>query len=352
LYTQDLFLLEAEEWEQLIKECRILDPLDEASGKAEGRLDMRACKHVFFIAASEDSGDGHEKDPLPFNPNAALTRCEFLEAVVRLALAKYLPPSGTPSPPGMDAAEAVLRLLEHDILPVVPPEASLDCSHFRVSRLFTRPMESLLEKHQRMLQTVYECYSGALKRLHLPQLLLLMQHVGLLDVKGEGMLTARGIQLCFCWSRTFAKDDLIGRDQYVSLSFTGFLECFARICDGCSFPTKRQIEEYDKELCVNGSLADYFWVMKTRKRAPMPPRKSAGFGIEAKSRPAHDKVQQMLELMLFKLGRFFGIDKKESLSEQSSQLVEYISRVNKPRDKEDEEEQTVADAGDEAAVDE
>lgn len=79
-----------------------------------------------------------------------LFRWEFLEALVRIAIAKY-GKGAAPVPP----AEALDTLVAHNLEPHVPAAARVELNHFRRTRLYCEAMDDLLKKHEAVLRALY-----------------------------------------------------------------------------------------------------------------------------------------------------------------------------------------------------
>jgi hypothetical protein len=90
------------------------------------------------------------------NLETAMMRYEFLEAIVRCAIAKYGRGQRTD-----DVAGAVRLLLEHNMGPLLPPAAKVDSNTFRNTRLYCEEVDLLLKKHQ---VRSYECVHAVLGR--------------------------------------------------------------------------------------------------------------------------------------------------------------------------------------------
>jgi hypothetical protein len=80
----------------------------------------------------------------------ALMRCEFIEALVRVAVAKC--GKGAPCHAPADAVEMLLRA---HIAPNVAPLAKVDSNAFRSSRLYCEEVDALLKKWEPVLQALY-----------------------------------------------------------------------------------------------------------------------------------------------------------------------------------------------------
>ena len=102
------------------------------------------------------------------NNDRALTRFEFMQLIVRIAIAKYVH-GGESSRPGgkkpraekiSDVSEALDALMSRDVAPNLPPEANVISDVFRRGRLYTRPIHEAIEKSEAQLRAIYDFYAG------------------------------------------------------------------------------------------------------------------------------------------------------------------------------------------------
>jgi hypothetical protein len=80
----------------------------------------------------------------------ALFRWEFIEALTRIAVAKY----GRP-PDGSDPAQAVERLITEHLAKHMAPAARIELNAFRTHRLYNEAVDDLLKKHDAVLRALY-----------------------------------------------------------------------------------------------------------------------------------------------------------------------------------------------------
>lgn len=79
-----------------------------------------------------------------------LFRWEFLEALVRIAIAKFGKGIATSSPP-----EAIDMLLKQHLESKVAPNARVDLNWFRTTHLYCEPVDDLFKKHEAILRALY-----------------------------------------------------------------------------------------------------------------------------------------------------------------------------------------------------
>ena len=86
------------------------------------------------------------------NEDKALMRHELLECLVRIATKRY-------GHKIKDSSDCVTALLEHQVLPNLPPDA-VDPDVFRRERLYSEGVDTVFRAHHDALQVVYEIYSN------------------------------------------------------------------------------------------------------------------------------------------------------------------------------------------------
>lgn len=191
-----------------------------------------------------------------------MMRYEFLEALVRSALAKYGKGQATD-----DVAEAVRMLMEKNIIPNLPAGGALVTNDFRTQRLYNEDVDLIFKKHQVLLKAMWSRYrlkpiGGGLrtKVVRMEGWLQLMNDAHLVD----GQFTLQDSTLAYLWSRMQTVDEIKDYQKMISLTFIDFLEALGRVADMKSFPTSQDLEHagyndilewaIDKER-VEGSIA-------------------------------------------------------------------------------------------------
>ncbi|KAG6622549.1 NLRC3 protein [Phytophthora cinnamomi] len=125
-------------------------------------------ENVFVAANLELTQEAKEKD----NPDRSLTRFEFLECVIRIAINKYFRTNVCDTP-----AKAVDKLMQENVLPVTPEDAN----EFRSRFLYTEEVSDVFTEHITLLQELYDaqmgkyCKPGEKKGMHLVELLALLE---------------------------------------------------------------------------------------------------------------------------------------------------------------------------------
>lgn len=131
------FELEINEWRRFVSQCRICDESSLFCKSAD-------CDNVFLASNYEEDKTTFESK---INKDNAMIRFEFLEALVRLSISKYVKIGATGS-----VAEAVGILMGHDIEPNLEVEARIDPNDFRRDRLYNEVMHDTLNNHMALLQ--------------------------------------------------------------------------------------------------------------------------------------------------------------------------------------------------------
>jgi hypothetical protein len=217
------------------------------------------CDTIFIVCNFQPDKKSAEAQ---VNVENAMMRYEFLEALVRSALAKYGKGQATD-----DVAEAVRMLLEKNVIPNLPAGGALVTNDFRTHRLYNEDVDLLYKKHQVMLKAMWSRYrlkpiGGGLrtKVVRMEGWLQLMNDAQLVD----GQFTLQDSTLAYLWSRMQTVDEIKDYQKMISLSFIDFLEALGRVADMKSFPTSQDLEHagyndilewaIDKER-VEGSIA-------------------------------------------------------------------------------------------------
>eukprot|EP00879_Flechtneria_rotunda_P024201 GHRR01025649.1.p1 GENE.GHRR01025649.1~~GHRR01025649.1.p1 ORF type:complete len:986 (+),score=357.96 GHRR01025649.1:892-3849(+) len=213
--------------------------LDDASIPDPESLSIKRsdCDTIFIVCNFQP--DKNSPD-VAVNDEHAMMRFEFMEAIVRLALAKYGKGQATD-----DLGRAVELLFERNLLPRMNPKAMLVSNDFRSDRLYTEEVDNLLKQHQALLKALYSRYrlkpSGGgvrLKVLKLDGWLALMADAKLVD----SQFTLADANLAFLWSRMFVIDGIKDYSRYTSLTLIDFLEALGRVADFKSLPTASDLD--------------------------------------------------------------------------------------------------------------
>lgn len=97
-------------------------------------------------ATSQEKKEGK----LPVGTDNVLFRFEWIEALTRIAVAKYGRAAA-----GLPPDQAVERLIEHNLMPRMAVGARTELNAFRTHRLYNEDVDALLQRHEGLLQALY-----------------------------------------------------------------------------------------------------------------------------------------------------------------------------------------------------
>ena len=164
---------------------------------------------------------------LPFNPDRALVRYQFMEILVRIAFDKYLKNKLCDSP-----SEAVRRLFQEHTLKAM----SLHNIHgWRESRLWNEKCDLVLKAYSVLLKDIYQRYSGQKSKpgqkkfMSVDELRKFCYDCELLAENFQD----RDVNTAFNFSIMLQVDEL-NLDRHLQMYFPEFIEAFARIAERCS----------------------------------------------------------------------------------------------------------------------
>ena len=188
--------------------------------------------------------------------NKYLIRCQFLEALVRIATEKYIKSLKTDS-----ITEALEKLLLENILPAF---RNIENSHWKVTRFLTEKVEVVIKKHWNILEFVFkQNYNKKPQGLSLqnpPGLLWFSDFQALIlaaDLVNKNF-TEKDVNIAFRLSVSFHEEDLnIELNRNLMLNFNEFIEAVARCAEkSCIVP-------------VGDRDADPKWTLKIRMGLPL-----------------------------------------------------------------------------------
>ena len=194
--SYDRYVIAGLEYMTFIRDCELAD--EESASHALSHLD------TIFIACNVEDTVNISKDQAAanaLNQDRALMRFEYIEALVRIAVAKYVKPGHM-----SDLSDALNALLETDLRGRVPREALHDPDAFRRSRLYTRATHEVILAHAKPLHTLFEHYaagkdeygtSGRAVLMDLDEWEALLGEASILDDD----FSKRQAALCFVWSQ-------------------------------------------------------------------------------------------------------------------------------------------------------
>eukprot|EP00753_Platysulcus_tardus_P018514 PLAT6892.2.p1 GENE.PLAT6892.2~~PLAT6892.2.p1 ORF type:complete len:639 (-),score=187.45 PLAT6892.2:151-1980(-) len=158
------------------------------------------------------------------NPDRALARFEFLECLVRIAIAKYYKPHAVETP-----SLALKKLLVENIL---PHAERYPAQQFRAEKLYVQATDAVFRRYLTALQDVYRRYSGKYTLpgerawMSVEEFVALLEDAGLLD----GDFTVSEAKYAFVLSQMTAVDEM-QTDSHTRMVWLEFLEALARVTD-------------------------------------------------------------------------------------------------------------------------
>lgn len=139
----DAFSMQFNAYSELMDDARIPEP----GSKTCGSPDLS----TLFIAANVEENPKSEENKV--NYDRALMRFEFLEVIIRVAIAKYLKSKVVER-----LWEAVELLLTENI-PLADPIALTDPNHFRKRCLYTEDVDLLLTANRQWLKRLFDSFN-------------------------------------------------------------------------------------------------------------------------------------------------------------------------------------------------
>lgn len=206
-----------------------------------------------LIFAEVDAKDDDTSADDNHNKTRMLNRQEWLQALVRIALEKYVRTKKVP-----DVSDAVERLCREDLLGLLPDAALQDSNSFREQYCYNEHMERVLRKHMGTLKSLYSRYAdlqgsrpgvGEYDSSSLMSIGEWMEMLSQLSLFSSGQITMYEGKLIFSWSRIRAVID--NSHQSVvkarTLYFEDFMEAIIRLSLLCALPTDEDLAEVGAE---------------------------------------------------------------------------------------------------------
>lgn len=199
---------------------------------------------IAIDAAPAASSEGDLAEP--FSSKKALSRSDFLQVIVRAAIAKYVL-----SKEVLDVSRAVQKLIEVDIRPRANPRMFSPANQFR-ELIYVEEVCVVLRRHEASLRLIYEelCalkprtleHNGLANRLiSYPNFLDGLRLFNLVNVD----LAERIGTASFVASRMKTINDQLpkSRIKTMHLNFLDFLEALCRLSSIKALPTEEEIQE-------------------------------------------------------------------------------------------------------------
>ena len=140
----DIFNIDLPSYQLLVEQCH-LAIAGPGSPCNKGRLDQ-----IFILVNADPDGTNDE-----YNHKRALNRYEFLQVLVRVAVARFINTGKT-----ADVSEALQRLFNADLDPHIDPVALQDSNVFRRAYCYTEGVDGALRAHEKSLRALFEAYAA------------------------------------------------------------------------------------------------------------------------------------------------------------------------------------------------
>ena len=228
-----------------VRDAKIL--VEKSSTCSSNHLDM------LFIAVNANNKELSAKDKEQGKvADRTLDRCEFTDALVRMAIMKYVQTKEIP-----DVSTALAHMFEHDIRPNLDVAALLDPNHDTrtARRFYNEEVDSVLRTHENSLRAIFEIYAssgaatgrgGATTKLEATMMsmgewMAFVKDCCLLDDD----VSARECTMCFMRARmkVFDEESARGSVRATQICFEDFLEAFCQAAVLKSFPADAQMAE-------------------------------------------------------------------------------------------------------------
>ena len=253
-----------------------------------------ALDRVFIVTNREDDQEENTADA---NDDRALMRFEFLEVIMRIAIAKFIDTKKTDSVPA-----AVKRLLT-DHIATNKGEGSCnalidDPTTFRKIFVYTQETDKVLRKNVTMLNSMFDSYCrNSRQGMLLKEWLAMLKDFDLFNYD----FTSREAKLAYVWSKSRIIDEVKGREKIHRMNFFDFMEGLLRIAQLKPLPAPEDITKLfmSKEIKEDNL---YAWVTisrnpkKAKKVLKRVQRRSSDWGAR-QTRPHHIKLQVLMDVL-------------------------------------------------------
>ena len=253
-----------------------------------------ALDRLFIVTNRED---GQQDDTQDANDDRALMRFEFIEVIVRIAIAKFIQLKKTDSLPS-----AIKRLLQ-DYIKTNRGEGSCnalidDPTVFRQKYVYTQETDQVLRKHVTMLNQMFRGYcKHSSKGMLLKEWIAMLKDIDLFNYD----FTSREGKLAYVWSKSRVIDEVKGREKIHRMNFYDFVEGLLRIAQLKALPAPEDIMKlyFTKEI-KEESLHAWINVARNPKKAKKIlskiNRRSSDWGAK-QTRPLSVKLQVLIDVV-------------------------------------------------------
>lgn len=198
-----------------------------------------------------DAPDHHSTQSDKHNQTQNLSRHEWLQILVRVAMKKYCGMTKFGSHFG-NVAEAVEQLCSYHLQPFLPPVCLLNPNDFRRTLCYNEGIDSVMKAARPTMHAAFKVYAAAAGRsnegnmvdagrMSLGEFLTFVHHVGLIEL---GMVTMHAAMQAFSWSRIRAAKNLSAAEEirWRTLTYEDFIEAIIRLSSIIALPTLAEVE--------------------------------------------------------------------------------------------------------------
>ena len=265
-----------------------------------------------------------------YNKRNSLSRHEFLQCIVRLAIESY-----SKTGKATHVGEAISRLCKL-MATSCPAEVNQHGNEFRRKRCYTEDVDASLRRHETSLRSIFEVYSALNTDIHdrlqtrrmmsAGEFYTFVEHVGLFQM---GQLSSFAAKLIFKWSiiRTAVDHEEGSLIKLRNMHFEDFLEALVRIACVIAQPT-------DTELAESGAedAGEFLLVLRASSEseyARFVERRRVEWNNEPKQLPSRCMTHLMALLLRIISRTGHGRLEKKSLSTNDVGVFEFGRRNGK-----------------------
>ena len=279
---------------------RLFIAVDKASKFREKEEERERAKRV--LAGKEGAkaqAKGEEREN-------ALSRNEFLIALVHLAINKYVLTKEVP-----DVSQALDRLLEVDITAqLTHAHGHPDC--FRRTHLYSQPVAQVFQFHLKSLRQIFDgiansgAGAGGARKSGTIDIMEWMASLRALELCGDDFSDREAV-LCFAWSRLAVINTmgLHGLLRDSTLNFEGWLEAIARLACLKALPTCQEIR--DAGCKTAGEYMDMLKAQDEEAYTTMLKERQTEWGRMPTNLPCFHSVSHLIELILHRIETTLGV---------------------------------------------
>jgi len=259
--SHELMAMRMQDFREFTHCCNISDPRSPSCTPADVESIFKASKGP---AGPNEVQHGMLLKGMATQPHL-LHRSEFMECIVRLAIAKHFKAThaaeGQPS-----VAAAVARLFEEDIEPNLSPTAKVDANAFRQDRLYSEDMEVCIRSHWTLLETAFKVYSAGGDVLSIESWLALLAAGALLGRANHTGIDKHAAKVVFMLSQASVVDKLgAHQNRAEGLKFYDFVEALARLSEILCPPTSEELSSLFQSQpptlqSLSAEASDHLWL--------------------------------------------------------------------------------------------